>query len=127
MSAKDRVTIDIYIDEAAGTDDDFHATMPYPGKWELEAATYSPATTTALDGTNYSTVSVTLAAAASAGATVSNQAQALTVASPVAFTLGGLSVREVDYLEDIKVGKVDSGTGAALDGMVQLAFIKLSA
>lgn len=117
---------------AAGTGDEWYAVIP-TGTWRINAIRFAPATAVAINGTNFTTVTFTTndgaagadVALASHTTNTGGQALVLKTSISVAFTATGVQ-REVSGGQQIKVAKVESGTGAILDGTYTIELIKVN-
>lgn len=107
----------------AGTAEDRYIPMPWPGEWKLVSAWLCPATTDALDATNYTTI--TLKQGSTSLGSLSNETVAFTAGTAREFTLTGGSALEFGEGDDLNVNKAESGTGGILDGCIALCFEKL--
>jgi hypothetical protein len=124
MSVAERVILLSHFDAiAAGTDEDHYVTMPHIGEWRVLDAYIAPDTTTAADGSNYTTVTVEQSGTTIASwSTLSSAEGALTAGTgaEMTFTETGAS-GVVGKGDSLLVKKADTGTGAVLDGTVTIA------
>jgi hypothetical protein len=113
---------------AAGTAEERNVGLP-AGEWELDSAGFTPSTTTALDGSNYGTITVKNGTGGTALGTLSHAATAFTKGTQRMFTLttapasnrftGGAGT------ETVEVAVSHTGTGGLVDGNVVLLFRKV--
>lgn len=111
---------------AAGTAEDRYVTPPaLAGEWYLEAATLLPATTDALDASNYTTIA--LKNGSTVLGSLSNETVAFTAGTVRAFTLSGGKSREFTALADVlNVNKAETGSGGILDGSINLIWRRVA-
>lgn len=111
---------------AAASADDRYFAVPLPrGEWLLDSAMYVPAAALALDGTDYTTLSV-LNGATTLGS-IDNSATAFVQGTPVLITLsGGTALEFTAQTDAIELQKAETGSGSALNGSVTLSFTRLS-
>jgi len=125
-----RHIITLYVDEAAGTDDEYSAVFPLAGEWELLEAWFSPDTAASANGTNYATLSVLGNAQTTAIKEFSTATVANVVGTPRELAdAAGYTRALATYtgqVDTIQIDKVDSGTGALFQGSVSLAFEKVA-
>lgn len=103
-----------------GTDDEWLVSIPEEGKFRLEAATFTPATALAIDGTNNATLTLNKGAAGTeiASVTTDTGGTALVKGTPIVFSLGAGSVVELDGQDDaIEIAKTTGGTGGVVEGV----------
>jgi hypothetical protein len=108
---------------AAGTGKTHYLAPPATeGEWRLKAAGFTPTTTAAADGSNYTTLS--LKQGSTSLGSLASSATAFTAGTTRMFTLSGGLSREFtgsDTAPDLlSAVKADTGTGAVLDGVLHL-------
>nr|AKH47324.1 hypothetical protein [uncultured marine virus] len=104
---------------AAGTDEERGCVHGMAGEWRLTAAKLQPCTTTAVDASNYTVLSVKAGLGGTSLGTLSTETTvgaALTAGTVSEVTLSGGTALEFGADDPIYVEKDDSGTGAAADG-----------
>jgi hypothetical protein len=120
MASSDIITVQLaFPTVAAGTAEERGVCHGMSGEWKLIAAYFMPATTTAVDATNFTTLSVKAGLAGTSLGTLSTET---TVGA--AFTAGTVSTvsltnspsLEFGATDPIYVEKDEDGTGAAADG-----------
>ena len=117
---------------AAGTADEWYVPMPAKGTWRLKSVKFAPATAVAQNGTNYTTATVTkndgAAGADSAALAVISTITTTGVALVLKTTVVPTLTQVTDFTENqqIKVAKVETGTGAILDGTFTFELEKIN-
>lgn len=109
---------------AAGTDETRYVGIPDAGEYRLESAIFTPSTTVAAHATNYLTV--TLKNGSDTIGTLATSSTASTVGTIREVTLTAGVLDFTGKTDDLEIGAVNSGTGAAHDGEWAFAFRKLS-
>jgi len=107
---------------AAGTDDEFPATLVVPNNVELETAYLTSGTARTASDTNYTTISIRQGATTYGTlATTTSGTGSLTAGQAVAFSLSstGTGFAQGGVVE---IHKDDSGSGLAFDGSVSMLF-----
>jgi len=110
---------------AAATAEDRYVALPEgSGEWELVYAAYVPATTDALDASNYTTI--TLKNGSNALGTLSNETVAFTAGTLREFdvTGNGQNAEFTGGTDDLNINKAETGTGGVLDGAISLKFVR---
>ncbi|MEO1715763.1 MAG: hypothetical protein AAFR76_01515 [Planctomycetota bacterium] len=128
---KQLIPVTLTINDAQGVDEDRYITPCHPdgGEWKLVKAVLVPNTTTAVNGTNYRTVTLKNGSAILGSLTTnSSGGAAFTAATPSAFALSGGADLEFAANEDpLHIESTHTGgTGAAVTGVVQLSFERLA-
>ena len=117
-----------FVTVAAGTDDEAYAAWAPKGDWLIESAFFAPATPTAANGANYTTVSLLTndgegGAFASAGS-FDTTAVALAVDTSREMTVSG-DARKISEGSMLKLAKIDTAAGAVLHGVLTVVAEKV--
>ena len=122
------VALDVNI-AAGAVDDRFLCCPAEAGEWKPKTLLFVPATSVALNGTNYMTVTVYGADGTTAIASFNTNTggTALTAGTPVSLSLtAGLNLEFTAGTDSMKIGKAETGSGAALDGAWQVLWERVS-
>ncbi len=124
---------------AAGTDDEWYITQPFPGKWRIVDILFAPATAVAIAGTNFTTVTCTTndgAAGADSSSIGSFTTNTAGTALALKTTLKASSDWDVTLVQgtdlelvqgaQLKIAKADDGSGKILDGTYTVLLEKMN-
>ncbi len=118
---------------AAGTADEWYVAWPFAGTWRPKKVMFAPATGVAAGATNFTTVTITANDGAGgadssplASFTTDAGGTSLVLKTTIDLTLGNLTVTEMIAGRQLKIAKVESGTGDILDGTFTFLYEKIN-
>lgn len=131
MSTKQALCIDITV--AAGSNDERYIPWPFAGTWRITKVEFAPATAVALNGTNYMTNTLTVndgAAGADSSAVATwntnTGGTAHVLKTTISPTISQVASDELKQGYQLKLAKVETGAGAALDGCLVIEAEKIN-